>query len=122
MANNKSRSVARERRHVRVRKNLAGTPSRPRLSVFKSVSGIYAQVIDDYDGNTLISASTVDRELREQVKGMKKTEQAKAVGKAVAERAKSKGITAVVFDRGGFRYTGRVKALADGAREGGLQF
>jgi len=122
MANNKSRSVARERRHVRVRKNLAGTPSRPRLSVFKSVSGIYAQVIDDYDGNTLISASTVDRELREQVKGMKKTEQAKAIGKAVAERAKAKGITAVVFDRGGFRYTGRVKALADGAREGGLQF
>ncbi|CAG0959468.1 50S ribosomal protein L18 [Anaerolineales bacterium] len=119
---NKSRSIARERRHVRVRKNLAGTPSRPRLSVFKSVSGIYAQVIDDYDGNTLISASTVDRELREQVKGMKKTEQAKIVGKAVAERAKSKGITSVVFDRGGFRYTGRVKALADGAREGGLQF
>ncbi|MBI5951603.1 MAG: 50S ribosomal protein L18 [Chloroflexi bacterium] len=119
---NKSRSIARERRHVRVRKNLAGTPSRPRLSVFKSVSGIYAQVIDDYDGNTLISASTVDRELREQVKGMKKTEQAKAIGKAVAERAKAKGITAVVFDRGGFRYTGRVKALADGAREGGLQF
>jgi large subunit ribosomal protein L18 len=90
--------------------------------VFKSVSGIYAQVIDDYDGNTLISASTVDRELREQVKGMKKTEQAKVIGKAVAERAKSKGITSVVFDRGGFRYTGRVKALADGAREGGLQF
>jgi large subunit ribosomal protein L18 len=119
---NKSRSIARERRHVRVRKNLAGTPSRPRLSVFKSISGIYAQVIDDYDGNTLISASTVDRELREQVKGMKKTEQAKAIGKAVAERAKAKGITAVVFDRGGFRYTGRVKALADGAREGGLQF
>jgi large subunit ribosomal protein L18 len=119
---NKSRSVARERRHVRVRKNLAGTPSRPRLSVFKSVSGIYAQVIDDYDGNTLISASTVDRDLREQVKGMKKTEQAKVVGKAVAERAKSKGITSVVFDRGGFRYTGRIKALADGAREGGLQF
>jgi len=119
---NKSRSIARERRHARVRKNLAGTPSRPRLSVFKSVSGIYAQVIDDYDGNTLISASTVDHELREQVKGMKKTEQAKVVGKAVAERAKSKGITAVVFDRGGFRYTGRIKALADGAREGGLQF
>jgi large subunit ribosomal protein L18 len=119
---NKSRSIARERRHARVRKNLAGTSSRPRLNVFKSVSGIYAQVIDDYDGNTLISASTVDRELREQVKGMKKTEQAKVIGKAVAERAKAKGITAVVFDRGGFRYTGRVKALADGAREGGLQF
>ncbi len=119
---NKSCSIARERRHVRVRKTVSGTPSRPRLNVFKSVSGIYAQVIDDHDGNTLISASTVDRELREQVKGLKKTEQAKVIGKAVAERAKSKGITSVVFDRGGFRYTGRIKALADGAREGGLQF
>ena len=119
---NKSRSIARGRRHVRVRKTVSGTPGRPRLSVFKSVSGIYAQVIDDHDGNTLISASTVDRELREQVKGMKKTEQAKVIGKAIAERAKSKGIASVVFDRGGFRYTGRVKALADGAREGGLQF
>ncbi len=118
----KNRSIARERRHARVRKNLIGTPSRPRLNVFKSLTGIYAQIIDDAQGNTLISASTVDKELREQVKGMKKTEQAKAVGKAIAERAKSKGVTSVVFDRGGFRYTGRVKALADGAREGGLQF
>jgi len=122
MANNKSRSVARQRRHARVRKNLFGTEARPRLAVFKSLSGIYAQVIDDMEGATLVSASTVDKELREQMKGMKKTEQAKAIGKAVAERAKSKGISAVVFDRGGFRYTGRVKALADGAREGGLQF
>jgi large subunit ribosomal protein L18 len=119
---NKTRSIARERRHARVRKSVVGAPSRPRLSVFKSISGIYAQVIDDYEGNTLTSASTVDRELREQVKGMKKTEQARLVGKALAERALSKGIKAVVFDRGGFRYTGRVKALADGAREGGLQF
>jgi large subunit ribosomal protein L18 len=118
----KSRSLARERRHIRVRKTVTGTPSRPRLSVFKSISGIYAQVIDDHEGNTLISASTVDQELREQVKGMKKTEQAKVIGKAVAERAKSKGITSVVFDRGGFRYVGRVKALAEAAREGGLQF
>jgi large subunit ribosomal protein L18 len=118
----KSRSLARERRHIRVRKTVSGTPSRPRLNVFKSISGIYAQVIDDHKGNTLISASTVDRELREQVKGLKKTEQAKVIGKAVAERAKSKGITSVVFDRGGFRYVGRVKALAEGAREGGLQF
>jgi large subunit ribosomal protein L18 len=118
----KSRSLARERRHTRVRKTVSGIPGRPRLNVFKSLSGIYAQVIDDYEGNTLTSASTVDRELREQMKGMKKTEQAKAIGKAVAERAKSKGITAVVFDRGGFRYVGRVKALAEGAREGGLQF
>ena len=119
---NKSRSLARERRHVRVRKQVFGTTQRPRLNVFKSLGGIYAQVIDDIDGNTLVSASTVDKDLRAQVKGMKKTEQAKAVGKAVAERAKSKGISTVVFDRGGFRYVGRVKALAEGAREGGLQF
>jgi large subunit ribosomal protein L18 len=118
----KNRSLARIRRHVRVRKTLSGTPDRPRLNVFKSLNGIYAQIIDDAQGSTLLSASTVDKELREQTKGMKKTEQAKAVGKAIAERAKSKGISSVVFDRGGFRYVGRVKALADGAREGGLQF
>ncbi|MFN8414307.1 MAG: 50S ribosomal protein L18 [Anaerolineales bacterium] len=118
----KSRSLSRERRHLRVRKHVFGTDQRPRLNVFKSLTGIYAQVIDDIDGNTLVSASTVDKDLREQMKGMKKTEQAKAVGKAVAERAKSKGISSVVFDRGGFRYVGRIKALADGAREGGLQF
>jgi large subunit ribosomal protein L18 len=118
----KSRSIARERRHARVRKTLSGTPNRPRLNVFKSLTGIYAQIIDDVQGATLISASTVDKDLREQVKGLKKTEQAKAIGKAIAERAKSKGISSVVFDRGGFRYVGRVKALADGAREGGLQF
>ncbi len=118
----KSRSKARVRRHVRVRKNVAGTAQRPRLNVFRSVTEIYAQVIDDGAGNTLVSASSVDKELREKVKGLKKSEQAKLVGKTVAERAKSKGITAVVFDRGGFRYIGRVKALADGAREGGLQF
>jgi large subunit ribosomal protein L18 len=118
----KSRSLARERRHVRVRKHVTGTAKRPRLNVFKSLTGIYAQIVDDNEGNTLISASTIDKELREQVKGMKKIEQAKAIGKAVAERAKSKGISSVVFDRGGFRYVGRIKALADGAREGGLQF
>jgi large subunit ribosomal protein L18 len=118
----KTRSLARERRHIRVRKTLSGTTSRPRLNVFKSLTGIYAQIIDDIQGITIISASTVDKEMREQVKGMKKTEQAKAIGKAIAERAKSKGISSVVFDRGGFRYVGRVKALADGAREGGLQF
>jgi large subunit ribosomal protein L18 len=118
----KSNSVARVRRHVRVRKNLAGTAERPRLNVFRSVSAIYAQVIDDQSGRTIASASTVDRELREQVKGKKKSEQAKLIGQAVAERAKNKGIQAVVFDRGGYRYMGRVKALADGAREGGLQF
>ena len=118
----KSRSAARIHRHVRVRVQLSGTTKRPRLNVFRSLSEIYAQVIDDSAGRTLVSASTVDKELREKMKGLKKAEQAKLVGQAVAERAKSQGIEAVVFDRGGFRYVGRVKALADGAREGGLNF
>ena len=117
-----SRSDARLRRHARVRKTVFGTPDRPRLAVFRSLSGIYAQIIDDVEGNTLVSASTIDKELQTQVDGLKKIEQARLVGKTVAERAKSKGIETVVFDRGGFRYTGRIKALADGAREGGLQF
>lgn len=121
MANN-SRSVARIRRHSRVRKNLSGTAERPRLNVYRSISGIYAQVIDDQSGRTLVSASSVDRDLRDKIKGMKKAEQAKLIGQTVAERAKDKGIQTVVFDRGGYRYIGRVKALADGAREGGLQF
>jgi large subunit ribosomal protein L18 len=99
-----------------------GTAERPRLNVFRSLSAIYAQVIDDQAGRTLLSASTVDRELREKMKGLKKSEQAKLVGQALAERAKDKGIQSVVFDRGGYRYIGRVKAFADGAREGGLQF
>ena len=122
MAKNKSRSVARIRRHRRVRKHLAGTPERPRLNVFRSLNGIYAQVIDDESGHTLVSASTVDGELRSKMKGLTKTEQAKEVGLVIAERAKAKGIETIVFDRGGYRYIGRVKALAEGAREGGLQF
>ena len=121
MAKN-SRSIARVRRHARVRKNLMGTTDRPRLNVFRSISGIYAQVIDDQAGRTLLSASSVDRDLREKLKGLKKSEQAKLVGQTLAERAKDKGIQTVVFDRGGYRYIGRVKAFADGAREGGLQF
>jgi large subunit ribosomal protein L18 len=119
---NKSRSIARVRRHARVRKNVSGTQERPRLNVFRSVTEIYAQVIDDQTGHTLASASSVDSELRKKMKGLNKTEQAKLVGQTVAERAKGKGIKAVIFDRGGFRYMGRVKALADGARENGLQF
>jgi len=119
---NKSRAVARMRRHMRVRKNLAGTAERPRLNVFRSLVGIYVQVIDDQAGRTLVSASTVEKDLAGRMKGMKKSEQAKFVGQTVAERAKSKGIETVVFDRGGYRYVGRVKALADGAREGGLKF
>lgn len=119
---NKNRSIARIRRHARVRKYVVGTPERPRLNVFRSITEIYAQVIDDQSGHTLVAASTVDGELRKKMKGLNKTEQAKLVGQAVADRAKSKGVTSVVFDRGGFRYMGRVKALAEGARENGLQF
>jgi large subunit ribosomal protein L18 len=121
MANN-SRSEARIRRHVRVRKFVQGTPDRPRLSVFRSLAEIYAQVIDDEAGNTLVSASSVDAELRAKTAGLKKSEQARLVGEAVAKRALEKGIKQVVFDRGGFRYIGRVKALADAAREAGLDF
>jgi large subunit ribosomal protein L18 len=117
-----SRLDARHRRHRRVRKLLKGEPTRPRLNVFRSVGEIYAQVIDDHAGHTLVSASSVDRQLRSQVQGLKKSDQAKAVGKAVAERAKAKGIKAVVFDRGGYKYIGRIRALAEGAREGGLEF
>ena len=119
---NKSRSIARLRRHARVRKSVSGTLERPRLNVFRSITDIYAQVIDDQNGHTLVAASSVDGELRKKMKGLNKTEQAKLVGQTVAERAKSKGISTVIFDRGGFRYVGRIKALADGARESGLQF
>lgn len=122
MSTNKSRSVSRERRHVRVRRKVAGSEQRPRLSVYRSLAEIYVQVIDDLAGATLVSASSVDHELRSKVNGLKKIEQARLVGQAVAERAKAKGIRQVVFDRGGFRYMGRVKALADAAREGGLEF
>ncbi len=118
----KTRSEARIHRHQRVRKNLSGTADRPRVCVYRSVSEIYVQVIDDQAGTTLVSASTIDKELRAKMKGLKKTEQADLVGQALAERAKNKGISLVVFDRGGFRYMGRVKALADGARKGGLEF
>ncbi|HNT24481.1 MAG TPA: 50S ribosomal protein L18 [Anaerolineales bacterium] len=123
MANEtQSRSVARIRRHIRVRQKVHGTPACPRLSVFRSLTEIYAQVIDDEAGTTLASASTIDGELKAKIKGMKRVEQAKLVGKTVAERAKAKGIEKVTFDRGGYKYIGRVKALADGAREGGLKF
>ena len=122
MSNQKSRSQARARRHVRVRKHISGSPERPRLNVYRSSAEIYAQVIDDEAGNTIASASTIDGELRGQLVKLKKTEQARLVGLADAERAKAKGVSRVVFDRGGFKYMGRVKALADGAREGGLEF
>jgi len=122
MAKIKTRSIARVRRHVRIRKQVTGTPERPRLNVFRSLGEIYAQVIDDKASHTLVSASSIDTDLREKMSGLSKTQQANLVGKAVAERAKANGIETVVFDRGGYRYIGRVKALADGAREGGLKF
>lgn len=118
----KSRSAARKIRHIRVRKHLAGTPERPRLNVFRSLTEIYAQVIDDESGTTLVSASTLEKSIRDQVAGKTKSEQAKVVGKTIAERAKSSGIDTVVFDRGGYRYSGRVKFLAEAAREAGLEF
>lgn len=112
----------RLRRHTRVRKKISGTAQMPRLSVYRSLNHIYAQVIDDVKGVTLCSASTMEKSVQAEIKDMTKTDAAKAVGKIVASRALSMGITAVVFDRGGYLYTGRVQALADGAREGGLKF
>ena len=114
--------VARIRRHRRVRAKLAGTAERPRLNVFRSLNHIYAQVIDDAAGVTLAAASTLDKEVAGKAGGKSKKDQATLVGSAIAERAKSAGIEQVVFDRGGYRYHGRVKALADAARKGGLQF
>lgn len=113
---------ARKRRHQRIRMKISGTAERPRLNVFRSLDNIYAQVIDDIAGQTLVSASTVDGKLAPELEGKNKKEQAKMVGKAVAERAMAAGITEVVFDRGGYLYHGRVRALADGAREIGLKF
>lgn len=116
------RRLGRLRRHMRVRKNMVGAPERPRLNVFRSLCHIYAQVIDDSQGHTLVSASTVDPEVKAQLKGLAKADQARVVGKVLAERALAQGIKQVVFDRGGYKYHGRVKALAEAAREGGLEF
>jgi large subunit ribosomal protein L18 len=118
----KTRNEMRIRRHQRLRKNLAGTNERPRLSVYRSLNQIYAQVIDDSVGRTLISASTLDGEIKAKIKGMNKTDQAKAVGKSIAERTLAFGIKQVIFDRGGYKYHGRVKAIAEAAREAGLEF
>ena len=117
-----SRSGGRKRRHPRVRKKITGTSMRPRLNVFRSLEHIYAQVIDDEAGHTLAAASTVDKVLKIELDGKDPQEQAKLVGIAIAERAKANGIESVVFDRGGYPYHGRVKALAEGSREGGLAF
>lgn len=119
---NKSRNEQRKRRHRRVRAKISGTTERPRLNVYRSLENIYAQVIDDTQGHTLLSASTIDKEIAAKAEGLNGIEAAKLVGKTVAERAKAAGIDTVVFDRGGFRYHGRIKALADAAREAGLEF
>jgi len=119
----KTRAQARVRRHLRVRANIGpGTADRPRLSVFRSLNETYAQLIDDGTGSTLASASTRDPELKKRLKGLKKTDAARIVGQVVAERAREKGIGSAIFDRGGYRYHGRVRALAEAAREAGLKF
>lgn len=122
MSQENPRDKARQKRHQRVRVHVAGTPDRPRLNVFRSLRHISAQVIDDTKGFTLAAASTYDPEVRAQAAGKSKVEQAKLVGKVLAERAQKAGIRKVVFDRGGYRYHGRVKALAEASREGGLEF
>lgn len=117
-----SKDLHRQRVHQRVRTRVEGTPERPRLSVYRSLGHIYAQVIDDRTGKTLASASSIDGETKKNLKGGGNVASAKAVGKIIADRAKAAGVTKVVFDRGGYKYHGRVKALADAAREAGLQF
>ncbi len=118
----KDTETARQRIHARVRKKVSGTAERPRLCVFRSLSHEYAQVIDDKLGHTIVSASTLDPGIRSELDGKRKGTAAALVGKLVARRAVERGITEVVFDRGGYRYHGRVKALAESAREGGLEF
>ncbi|MDF1500005.1 MAG: 50S ribosomal protein L18 [Anaerolineales bacterium] len=118
----KARNERRLRRHRRVRRNVQGTPERPRLNVFRSLNQIYAQVIDDLEGKTLVSASSLEEGLASQLKGKTKTEQARIVGETVGKRATEQGLKQVVFDRGGYRYHGRVRALAEAAREAGLEF
>lgn len=118
----KSRNQQRMRRHARIRRKLHGTAERPRLNIYRSLENIYAQVINDDEGVTIVSASTIDRELAPTMADKNGMEAAKMVGLAVAQRAKEAGVNKVVFDRGGFLYHGRVQALAEGAREGGLEF
>jgi large subunit ribosomal protein L18 len=118
----KEKRLARRRRHARVRARVSGTAERPRLCVFRSLKHIYAQVIDDSLANTLVSASTLEAEVQTEFSGKDKAAQAAAVGKVLAKRALDAGIEMVVFDRGGYKYHGRVKSLADAAREAGLKF
>jgi large subunit ribosomal protein L18 len=122
MGKKRDKEAARRRRQLRVRKQIKVTRDRPRLSVFRSLKHIYAQVIDDVEGRTLVAASTLDKEIGEQVAGLKKMEQARVVGETLARRARVLGVEKVVFDRGAYKYHGRVRSLADGARAGGLEF
>lgn len=122
MLRKQNKNEARQKRHLRVRKTIKGTAARPRLNVFRSLQHIYAQIIDDVTGTTLVAASTVDKEVAAAVEFGGNIEAAKAVGAAIAKRAQEKGITQVVFDRGGYIYHGRVAALAEAAREAGLEF
>ena len=122
MFKKRDRNEVRVIRHERVRKKISGTPARPRLSVYRSLNHIYAQIIDDSVGNTLVAASTVEKEISSQIGEADKKGASKIVGKVIAQRALQKGIKEVVFDRGGYIYTGRVAELAAGAREGGLDF
>ena len=122
MFSKRDRNEVRVIRHERVRKKISGTPERPRLCVYRSNAHIYAQIIDDTKGNTLFAASTVEKDIAAQIADMDKKAAAKLVGKTIAERAVAGGLTEVVFDRGGYIYTGRVAQLAAGAREGGLNF
>lgn len=117
-----SKNVARRRIHLRIRSRVRGRTQVPRLNVYRSLKHIYAQIVDDSRGHALVSASSLDKEIRAKLKNGGNVAAAKTVGGALAQRAKSAGITRVVFDRGGYGYHGRVKALADAAREGGLQF
>jgi len=122
MAQVKDRKQRRHRIHMRIRKAVTGTAERPRLVVFRSLANVYAQLIDDVKGTTLVAASTVEKDLRKGLSASGNKAAGRVVGKAIAERAKDQGITAVVFDRAGFRYHGVVKELADAAREAGLKF
>lgn len=122
MINKSSRTEAREKRHYRLRNKISGTAQRPRLAVFRSDKHMYAQIIDDVAGHTLVSASTVEKEAKEKLDKTSNTEAAQFVGELIGRRAVEQGITEVVFDRGGYIYHGKVKALAEAAREAGLQF
>ncbi len=122
MVNKKSRSEVRLQKHRRMRNRFSGTAERPRLSVFRSNNHMYAQIIDDTVGNTLVAASTLEKDVKAELKKTNDTEAAAYLGKVIAERALAKGIKTVVFDRGGFIYKGKIAALADAAREAGLEF